>query len=87
MPGYFSKHGFSQSCPGRAYVQNGIGPKRSHNEACKRGMEEEIGKDEANTKADKLKKGRITSLHSKLNNTSAREICGERMRTSLRMSM
>ena len=27
----------------------------------------------------KLKKGRITSLHSKLNNMSAREICGEKM--------
>ena len=55
MPGDFSKHGFSQGCPGCIYAQNGIGPKGNHSEYCKRGTEEEIGKDNLDTRADKVK--------------------------------
>ena len=54
-PGDFSQHGFSQGCPGCSYAQDGIGPKRNHSEACRRRMEEEIGKDESDTRADKAK--------------------------------
>ena len=54
MPGDFSKHGFSQGCPGCIYAQDGIGPKRDHSEARRRRMEEDIGKDESDTRADSV---------------------------------
>ena len=55
MPRDFSKHGFCQGCPGCIYAQNGIGPKRNHSEDCRRIVEEEIGKDNSDNRADKLK--------------------------------
>ena len=61
MPSDFTKHGFSQGCPGCTYAQNGSGPKRNHSEACRRRMEEEIGKDASDTRADSQRK--TTQLH------------------------
>ena len=56
MPNDFAKHGFTQGCPSCTYVQNGIGLKRHHSEACRIIMEEEIGKIASETRADKARK-------------------------------
>ena len=55
MPGDYAKHGFSQGCPGCTWAQNQIGPRRRQSEACRRRLEEEIGKDASDTRAEKVK--------------------------------
>ena len=58
MPGDLLKHGFSQGCPGCIYAHFGVigRPKRNHSEDCRIIMDEEIGKDKSDTRADKVKK-------------------------------
>ena len=43
----FIKFGFSHGCPGCIWAQNGNGPRRGHDESCRKRMEEEIAKDPA----------------------------------------
>ena len=54
-PGDFTRHGFTQGCPGCIYAQTSIGPERNHNEACRDRMESEIAKDETDKRAEKVK--------------------------------
>ena len=55
MPGDYAKHRFTQGCPGCTFAQVGVGPKRGHNEACRKRMEEEIAKDASDKRADNVK--------------------------------
>ena len=52
-PADFRTFGFTQGCPGCTFAQTNIGPKRNHSEACRKRMEEEIVKDEADTRISK----------------------------------
>ena len=78
MPSDFTKHVFSQGCPGCTYAQNGIGPKRNHSEACRRRrrrMEEQIGKIASDIRADKA---RERQDHSMAQQVQPGEQIGER---------
>ena len=55
MPNDYVKNGFSQGCPGCAWAQNQMGPRRGHSELCRRRLEEEIAKDDNDKRADKVK--------------------------------
>ena len=55
MPNDYVKHGFSQGCPGCAWAQIQMGPRRGHSELCRRRLEEELAKDDTDKRADKVK--------------------------------
>ena len=55
MPGDYAKHGFTQGCAVCTFTQLGIGPKRGHNEACRKRVEEEVGKESSDKSSDKVR--------------------------------
>ena len=54
-PADFKRHGYTQGCRGCAWIETKIGPRVPQTEECRQRIEEEIGADEADDRAKKVK--------------------------------
>ena len=58
-PADFVKHGYSVGCMGCTWLQNGLGARRGHNEACRIRMEKAMEQDEDDKKRLALHKEKL----------------------------
>ena len=54
-PNDYATHGFTEGCKGCVWMQNKLGPRSNHSEACRARMEQKIAEDENDERTVKAK--------------------------------